>query len=281
MRLPWWLMRWEIANCCCLPPARIRSVLREAAAAEPTVQITANARAHGLAVERGRDGRARVSGVRLASTTVEADLVVDALGRTSPATGWLGQAAVERPPALISDCGIVYFSRHFRARPGRSLPNGPYILGGPRSDLGYLAFLHRRQRHVLHRHHGRHRRRRTESAAPSHPLHGRRQGPPPEWRHGSTPTSPSRSPMCCRWAGSATSSGLSPATGISPSTATAPRRPRSHRRARGRHRSPRAGPPDPPHARRQRATSSTGTPGPRPTARRGHGRRDTGAPPGK
>jgi NAD(P)-binding Rossmann-like domain len=129
----------DLATIACRRPV-FEAVLREAAAAEPTVQIAVGARVRGLVVERGRDGRVRVSGVRLTSTTVEADLIVDALGRTSPATGWLGQAAVELPPTLVSDCGIVYFSRHFRVRPGRSLPSGPYILGGPRGDLGYLAF---------------------------------------------------------------------------------------------------------------------------------------------
>jgi 2-polyprenyl-6-methoxyphenol hydroxylase-like FAD-dependent oxidoreductase len=34
----------------------------------------------------------------------------------------------------------VYFSRHYRLRPDAVAPGGPYILGGPRGDLGFLTF---------------------------------------------------------------------------------------------------------------------------------------------
>src|SRR5262249_38744257 len=70
------------------------------------------------------------SGVRFSGTDVSAPFVVDALGRRTPLT-----AGVVRG----SDCGVVYYSRYYRQRPGFDLPDGPWFLS-PRGDLGYLGF---------------------------------------------------------------------------------------------------------------------------------------------
>lgn len=129
----------DLATIACRRPV-FEAILRQAAAAEATVELVSGALVQGLIVDHHPGRRAVVRGVRLSDGTVSADLVVDALGRTSPATKWLAEAGVALPPASVSDCGIVYHSRHFRFRPGRSRPAGSYILGGPRGDLGYLAF---------------------------------------------------------------------------------------------------------------------------------------------
>ncbi|HEY5985999.1 MAG TPA: FAD-dependent oxidoreductase, partial [Streptosporangiaceae bacterium] len=129
----------DLALIACRRPV-FEAALRVAVAAEPTVHLTTGALVDGLAVAAGRAGTARVGGVRIGDSAVAADLVIDALGRNSRAPAWLRRAGVRLPPPQRSDCGIVYFSRHFQARPGRALPSGPYILGGPRGDLGYLAF---------------------------------------------------------------------------------------------------------------------------------------------
>lgn len=129
----------DLATIACRRPV-FEAVLRHAAAAEPTVELASGSLVRGLHIERRADRRPRVTAVQLDNATVHADVIVDALGRTSPAGKWLADAGVPLPPPLISDCGIVYFSRHFRLRPGRSLPGGSYILGGPRGDLGYLAY---------------------------------------------------------------------------------------------------------------------------------------------
>jgi 2-polyprenyl-6-methoxyphenol hydroxylase-like FAD-dependent oxidoreductase len=62
------------------------------------------------------------------------DVVVDALGKRSPVGGW-----VNRPAPESKECGVAYYSRYYRVRPGCSLPDGPWGLG-PRGDLGYLGF---------------------------------------------------------------------------------------------------------------------------------------------
>lgn len=81
----------------------------------------------------------QVTGVRLGSgEVVAADLVVDAMGRNSPAGRWLAECGAPTWPERRSDCRLLYYSRHFRFR-GES-PRYASVLGGPRGDLGYLAF---------------------------------------------------------------------------------------------------------------------------------------------
>src|SRR4051794_15516881 len=107
--------------------------LRRAVAAEDRIEVHAGEHARGLTVERGR-----VRGVRLDGGQVPADVVVDALGRRTPTPSWPAGAG---PAAGIesSDCGVVYYSRYYRCRPGFELPDGPWLLS-PRGDLGYFGF---------------------------------------------------------------------------------------------------------------------------------------------
>jgi 2-polyprenyl-6-methoxyphenol hydroxylase-like FAD-dependent oxidoreductase len=112
----------------------IEWALRNAAAAEPGLRIRAGARINGLLVDTRR-----VVGVRVDDVRVDADLVVDALGRRTPAHGWLTTHGINCEPPASSDCGVVYYSRYYRCRPGFSPPDGPWYLS-PRGDLGYLAY---------------------------------------------------------------------------------------------------------------------------------------------
>lgn len=65
---------------------------------------------------------------------VDADVVVDAMGRRTPTPGWL-----DEPEPESSECGVVYYCRYYRCRPGFTPPDGPWLLS-PRGDLGYLGF---------------------------------------------------------------------------------------------------------------------------------------------
>jgi 2-polyprenyl-6-methoxyphenol hydroxylase-like FAD-dependent oxidoreductase len=111
----------------------IEWALRRAAAVEPRLTLRSG-RLNDLLVEAGR-----VVGVRVEGAPVEVDLVVDALGRRTPAHGWLAAQGIDTEPPESSDCGVVYYSRYYRCRPGFSLPDGPWYLS-PRGDLGYLAY---------------------------------------------------------------------------------------------------------------------------------------------
>jgi 2-polyprenyl-6-methoxyphenol hydroxylase-like FAD-dependent oxidoreductase len=108
--------------------------LRRATAAEPGVTIRAGARVNGLLVDAGR-----VVGARVGGAPIDADLVVDALGRRTPTRDWLAAQGLETESPKSSDCGVVYYSRYYRCRPGFSPPDGPWVLS-PRGDLGYLAY---------------------------------------------------------------------------------------------------------------------------------------------
>jgi 2-polyprenyl-6-methoxyphenol hydroxylase-like FAD-dependent oxidoreductase len=112
----------------------IEWALRQAAVAEPGLTVRADTRVKGLVVEAGR-----VVGVDVDGGPVGADLVVDALGRRSPTAAWLAVDGVEVRPHEWSECGVIYYSRYYRCRPGFEPPDGPWFLS-PRGDLGYLGY---------------------------------------------------------------------------------------------------------------------------------------------
>jgi 2-polyprenyl-6-methoxyphenol hydroxylase-like FAD-dependent oxidoreductase len=108
--------------------------LRRAARERAGVRLLDGANVTGLECEGGR-----VRAVVCDRGELPADVVVDALGRRSPVASWL--AVHGFPPAHReeSECGVLYYSRYYRARPGRTLPDGPWLIG-PRGDLGYMAY---------------------------------------------------------------------------------------------------------------------------------------------
>ncbi|MEA2465103.1 MAG: hypothetical protein QOJ98_2850, partial [Acidobacteriota bacterium] len=107
----------------------IEWALRDAVLRSPSVTVHAGPHVTGLDVERGRVTAVRVDGVPF-----DAGLVVDALGRRTPVPGWTGAGE-----GVSTDCGVVYYSRYFRRRPGFEPPDGPW-LHSPRGDLGYFGF---------------------------------------------------------------------------------------------------------------------------------------------
>ena len=81
----------------------------------------------------------RAAGVRLGSDAVEADLVVDASGRSGRVTKALGER-----PAIGGSCGIAYVNRVYRLRPGREdgpLTN-PTVYGGFHDGYEVLVAPH-------------------------------------------------------------------------------------------------------------------------------------------
>ena len=63
-----------------------------------------------------------MTGVRTSRGDLAADLVVDATGRRSPIDDWLAQLGARTTATWGAECGIAYFSRHYRVRPGADLP---------------------------------------------------------------------------------------------------------------------------------------------------------------
>ena len=102
----------------------IEWALRQAVLSEDRVSVRTGVAVQGIVAEHDL-----VTGVRVDGALMSADVVVDALGRRTMTATW----------EASSDCGVVYYSRYFRVRPGHELPDGPWLLG-PRGDLGYFGF---------------------------------------------------------------------------------------------------------------------------------------------
>lgn len=115
-------------------------VIRRYAETLPGVSFVTDAGVRGISMEK-RDGQVRATGLNIShgnvQETIEADLVIDASGRTSPFPDWLKEAGInireESNPA-----GILYFTRHYRFLPGATEPERTAIPGA--GDLGYLKY---------------------------------------------------------------------------------------------------------------------------------------------
>lgn len=112
----------------------IEWALRHALCRDGAAVIEAEEQAVGLVVDRGR-----VRGLRTTRGDLAADVVVDAMGRRSPMASWRREAGLPVPTTTRGDCGVIYYARYYRVRPGAELPDGPWYLS-PRGDLGYAAY---------------------------------------------------------------------------------------------------------------------------------------------
>jgi 2-polyprenyl-6-methoxyphenol hydroxylase-like FAD-dependent oxidoreductase len=128
----------DLATIGCRRPV-FEAALRRTVEAEPKVDLRSGCRVTGLVLSAGRP--AHVEGAVLASgERVAADLVVDGSGRSGRTAAWLADAGLGQVAERSSGCGLIYYSRYFQRRAG--VPDPPYasVLGGPRGDLGYLAY---------------------------------------------------------------------------------------------------------------------------------------------
>ena len=87
-----------------------------------------------------RDTVPQVGGVRTEQGDFEGDLVLDALGRTSPAPAWLEGLGAASLRTESSACGLIYYSRYFQLEPGALFPFDRWLIS-PRGDLGYAGFF--------------------------------------------------------------------------------------------------------------------------------------------
>jgi 2-polyprenyl-6-methoxyphenol hydroxylase-like FAD-dependent oxidoreductase len=130
----------DLVSLCTRRPVFERA-LRTAVENEPNVTLEHGVRVAGLIGERA-NGAVRVAGARTREgRIVEGDILVDALGRSSPLGAWLGELGARPLSIRRGDCGLVYYSRHFRLRPGVELPPIASLLRGPRGETGYLVFV--------------------------------------------------------------------------------------------------------------------------------------------
>ncbi len=99
-------------------------VLRKAIAVEPGVTMRSGTRVSGLLAHPGRPPQ--VTGVRMRDgATIAADMVIDATGCRSAIDSWLKEIGTRPPCMQRAECGIAYFSRHYRVRARASAPGLP------------------------------------------------------------------------------------------------------------------------------------------------------------
>ena len=115
----------------------IEWALRRSAMAEAGISVASGVGAVGL--EGDPSPTPRVRGVRTTAGVIEADIVVDAMGRRSQVSAWIESLGGTPMAEISSDCGVIYYTRYYRVRDGTTLPDGPW-LPTPRADLGYGLF---------------------------------------------------------------------------------------------------------------------------------------------
>jgi 2-polyprenyl-6-methoxyphenol hydroxylase-like FAD-dependent oxidoreductase len=101
----------------------------------PQVLVRAGLEVTGLTVARGRVGgvalRSRRAGTAGPTVTIDADLVVDASGRRSPATRWLAAAGYAGVEETTIDSGLAYATRVYRRTPHDTPGWKAALLQGP------------------------------------------------------------------------------------------------------------------------------------------------------
>lgn len=115
----------------------IERVFACAAEQEPRLEVRRGV-AVGELVMQERDGTPHVTGARTeAGEVLEADLVVDAMGRGSQLPRWLGAAGVPALPEEAEDSGFIYYTRFFRSADG----NTPMAMGPLLAPIGTFSVL--------------------------------------------------------------------------------------------------------------------------------------------
>lgn len=105
------------------------------------VRIHSDVNVVGLLGDRDADGRLVCEGLAVEDAggrrEMPADLVIDAAGRLSQGMEWLREAGLAVAEEG-EDAGILYYTRHWRLRPGQAEPErGPTPAAG---DLGFIKY---------------------------------------------------------------------------------------------------------------------------------------------
>jgi 2-polyprenyl-6-methoxyphenol hydroxylase-like FAD-dependent oxidoreductase len=114
-------------------------VIRQYAEKEAGATFICNANVSALLFDEA--DKRRVVGAHIkkdgATEELKADLVIDAMGRSSPAPAWFAERD-EPISSEVSDAGILYYTRHYRFNPGQEEP--PRGTKSANGDLGYLKY---------------------------------------------------------------------------------------------------------------------------------------------
>ncbi|MBW8482361.1 FAD-dependent oxidoreductase [Actinomadura parmotrematis] len=122
----------------------IERVLRDKVRELPAVEIREGATVTGLRCAGGGAPDGRVEGVAYRAedgteAVLDADLVVDALGRGSPVAAWLAEAGWDAPPERTLDAKVTYTSRWYDLPPAGGRPASwwwKHLVVTPTQDTG-------------------------------------------------------------------------------------------------------------------------------------------------
>jgi len=111
-------------------------VLRQYVTELPGVSLRSGVNVTGLS-GAVKDGAYVCEGLTLEGGEVLKGVVIDAAGRTSQSFDWLAEAGIEVPEEA-EDAGILYYTRHYRLRPGQAAPERGAAPGA--GDLGFIKY---------------------------------------------------------------------------------------------------------------------------------------------
>ncbi|MEX0874869.1 MAG: FAD-dependent oxidoreductase [Actinomycetota bacterium] len=117
----------------------LEAAIAHAAFREPSVTIRRGTKVASLLTgAEVVSGAPHVTGVRTqGGEDIEAELVVDAMGRRTPMPDLLKATGGRPPEAEAFDCGFTYYTRYFRSRDGKY----PDMIGPPLAPLGTISCL--------------------------------------------------------------------------------------------------------------------------------------------
>ena len=114
--------------------AMVEYLHARAAQDEPHLTVRRGTKALGLATVRSGDVP-HVTGVLTDAGELRADLVVDAMGRRSPAGEWLAAIGARPPTVSSQDCGFTYYTRFFTG------PRLPEVIAPLGCQIGTFLIL--------------------------------------------------------------------------------------------------------------------------------------------
>jgi 2-polyprenyl-6-methoxyphenol hydroxylase-like FAD-dependent oxidoreductase len=98
-------------------------VLMRAIVTEAGVEFRPGVKVTGLTARRvSRRAPAHVTGIRCDAGDVGADVVIDASGRRTAIDSWLAGIGTHQTAMEQAECGLAYYSRHYRLRPDAMPP---------------------------------------------------------------------------------------------------------------------------------------------------------------
>lgn len=95
-------------------------VLLRATIDQPGVTLRRSVAVTGLVAVPGEPPH--ITGVRTSEGDLPADMVIDAAGRRSPIDHWLKEVGARASASWRAECGVAYFSRHYRLRENAAAP---------------------------------------------------------------------------------------------------------------------------------------------------------------